>query len=274
MIDSNVSSAIAPLPAAYHDHLARIVDLVEPDERIRGLWLSGSVARGTADAGSDLDLLLAVADPDFDGFIDGWRGWVGDIAPMLLASEIPGSRLIMHVLTEDICRIDGVVEPVGKLPESPHRTRLTVLDRDHLTDGVPDAVPGPGPSPERVTMIIEEFWRIQSIFPAMLDGRRDLLCAQIGIRNGTQLLYDTFVECNQPLPPMGVKQFSARLTDAQTTLLESLPTASVERTSLIMANRALCDAMATQGRAAAVQVGARYPERLASAVEIHHRTTL
>lgn len=274
MIDVQVATALAPLPAPYHEHLRRIVDVVEPDQRIRGLWLSGSIARGTADAGSDLDLLLAIADDEFDTFIDHWRGWLVEISPTLVAKDIPGSRLIMYALTEDICRIDAVVEPVGKLAESPHRTRLTVLDRDDLTGRVPRATAGPGPSLERVTMIIEEFWRIQSIFPTMLDGRRDLLCAQSGIRSGTQLLYDTFVECNQPLPPMGVKQFSARLTDAQTVLLESLPAASAERTSLITANRALCDAMATQGREAAVQVGARYPERLASAVQIHHATTL
>src|SRR5699024_10261887 len=104
-----------------------------------------------------------------------------------------------------------------------HRTRLSVIDHDNLSARVPEASPGPGPDVERIAMIIEEFWRIQSIFPAMIDGRGDLLCAQSGIRTGTQMLYDTFVECNQPLPPMGVKQFSARLTDAQVTVLESLP---------------------------------------------------
>src|SRR5699024_6092148 len=118
----------------------------------------------------------------------------------------------------------------------------------------------------------EAFWRIQSIFPAMLDGRRDLLCAQSGVRIGTQLLYDLFVESNQPLPPMGVKQFTARLTAGQAEALRSLPDAPADREKLIMATRALCVAMATLGRDAAARTGASYPEALATAVERHHAT--
>lgn len=271
MLDRQVSSALAPLPTAYHGHLHRLVEVVEPDERIRGLWLSGSIARGTADPGSDLDLVLAIADDAFDEFIADWRGWLATVTSTLLAKDIPGSRLILYALTEDMCRIDAVVEPVGKLQESPHRTRLAVIDRDGLDARVPDPSPRPGPNPERISMIIEEFWRIQAIFPAMVDGRRDLLCAQSGIRTGTQMLYDAFVECNQPLPPMGVKQYSARLTGDQVSVLESLPDAPAERTKLIMANRALCEAMAKHGRAAAIRAGASYPEALARAVERHHR---
>src|SRR5699024_3344029 len=142
----------------YHKHLHRIVDLVGPDQRIRGLWLSGSIARGTADAGSDLDLLLAIADDEFDTLIDQWRGWLAKITPTLVAKNIPGSRLIMYALPEDMCRIATVVEPVGKLPESPHRTRLSVIDHDNLSARVPEASPGPGPDVERIAMIIEEFW--------------------------------------------------------------------------------------------------------------------
>lgn len=269
-----VETALAPLPAAYRDHLQRVIDVVTADDRVRGLWLSGSIARGTADPGSDLDLLLAIADGDFDDFVDHWRDWLAEITPTLLAKQVPGSRLIMYALTEDLCRIDAVVEPVGKLSESPHRTRLTVLDRDRLSERVPAATPGSGPNPDRISMLIEEFWRIQAIFPAMLDGRRDLLCAQSGVRTGTQLLYDVFVECNQPLPPMGVKQFSARLADEQITVLTGLPDAPAERGALLVANRAVCEAMSTVGRAAAERAGAAYPSDLAAAVERHHHHVL
>lgn len=266
--------AIAALPPAYHALLARVVDVIADDERIRGVWLSGSLARGTADAGSDLDLLVAIRDQDFDAFAAGWRDWLATITPILIGQEIPRSQLIFTALTEDMCRIDAVLEPVGRLPESPHRTRIIVLDRDGLDDQVPSAHPGPAPDPDKITMIITEFWRQQAIFPAMIDGRQDLLSALMGIENAWRLLYDVFVESNQPLPPMGVKQVSSRLTAEQIAVLSGLPAVGADRAELITANRAVRAAMDTAGRSAAVRAGATYPDRIAAMVSAHLEAVL
>lgn len=266
--------ALRPLPEPYHRHFARILEIVEPDERIRGLWLSGSLARGTADAGSDLDLVLAIADDRFDEFVDGWRDWLARITPTLVARAIPNSKLVCYALAEDMCRIDAVIEPVSQVATSWHRTRVPVIDRDGLHPTLPAAEPGPGPDLTKINRLIEEFWRIQSIFPAMVNDRKDLLCALSGVQVSGTLLYDLFVETNQPLPPMGVKQFAARLQPDQSAVLLGLPAVAPERDLLIKADLAVCEAMATAGRAAAERVGAEYPERIADAVRAHHRATL
>ncbi|GAB3742941.1 aminoglycoside 6-adenylyltransferase [Microlunatus parietis] len=266
--------ALRPLPEPYHRHFARILEVVESDRRIRGLWLSGSLARGTADAGSDLDLVLAVADEEFDAFVEGWRDWLARITPTLVAKAIPNSKLVFYALAEDICRIDAVIEPVSKVATSGHRTRVAVIDRDGLHATLPAAEPGPGPDLTKINLLIEEFWRIQSIFPAMINDRKDLLCALSGVQASGTMLYDLFVETNQPLPPMGVKQFAARLQPDQSAVLLGLPAVAPERDLLIKADLAVCEAMATAGRAAAERVGAEYPERIASAVRAHHRATL
>ena len=44
--------------------LARIVDVLAMDERFVAGWLTGSYARGNADALSDIDITIAVADPE------------------------------------------------------------------------------------------------------------------------------------------------------------------------------------------------------------------
>ncbi|WP_161606393.1 aminoglycoside 6-adenylyltransferase [Microlunatus speluncae] len=268
-------AALEPLPAPYHRHFERILSVAEPDPRIRGLWLSGSLARGAADAGSDLDLLLAVRDDDFDEFTAGWRDWLARITPVLLAKELPRSKLIIYALAEDLCRIDVVIEPVSKVSASPHRRRIPVIDRDQLTGSVPAPEPGPGPDRVKITAMITEFWRIQANFPAMINGRKDLLCANSGVHVSAQLLYDLFVETNQPLPPMGVKQFTARLRPDQAEVLRTLPVcAPGDRDLLIKADLAVCEAMATAGRAAADRVGADYPERISTAVLAHLHATL
>jgi len=258
--------ALARLPEPYHRLYERVVQVCSADDRVRGLWLSGSLARGVADAGSDLDLLVAVSDDAYDTFTADWRSWLESITPTLLAKQVPAGILIFTALTPRLCRLDGVFERVSQLPESPFRTRVTVFDRDGLDAGIPARVDGPGPDPDRIAMIISEFWRVQAIFPFMIDKRKDVLAAQSGVELSARLLYDLFVECNQPLPPMGVKQFSSRLTDDQRQVLESIPAYGADRASLITADRWICGAMARHGRAAAERAGADYPTALATAV--------
>ncbi|MBO0811977.1 MAG: nucleotidyltransferase domain-containing protein [Microlunatus sp.] len=258
--------ALAPLPEPYHRLYERVLAGCEPDQRIRGLWLSGSLARGTADSGSDLDLLLALRDDDYQDFVAGWRSWLDTVTPTLLAKQVPGSRLILTSLTPQLCRLDAVFEPVSGLPESPFRTRITIIDRDGLDALLPAPVGGPGPDRDRIEVIISEFWRVQAIFPFMINGRQDLLAARSGVELAARLLYDLFVQTNQPQPPMGAKQFSSRLTSGQRELLESLPAFGADPTSLIEADLWLADAMASGGRAAAEQAGADYPDLLATTV--------
>jgi hypothetical protein len=109
----------------------------------------------------------------------------------------------------------------------------------------------------------------------MINGRKDLLCANSGVYVSVQMLYDLFVETNQPLPPMGVKQFTSRLRPEQAEVLLAQPAcAPADRRLLIQADLAVCEAMATAGRAAAERVGAEYPERISDAVLTHLHATL
>jgi hypothetical protein len=71
-----------------------------------------------------------------------------------------------------------------------------------------------------------------------------------------------FVECNQPQPPMGIKQWSARLTAEQQQILTALPVAAPERGSLIAALRAVASAMRTGGKAAVTACGGDWPADL------------
>jgi hypothetical protein len=260
--------ALAPLPETYHQLYDRVLAVCEPDERIRGLWLSGSLARGNADAGSDLDLLLAVADEAYDAFAADWQNWLDTMTPTLLTKRVPSaSILIITSLTPAMCRLDIVAERVGALAETPFRTRIPVIDRDGLTTGLPEQAAGAGPDPGKINNLLSEFWRVQAISPAMINDRRDFLVARAGVDLSVRLLLDLFVETNQPLPPMGAKRINSRLTDQQRSILEAVPAYGADAESLVAAGLWLCHAMATHGRAAAEGVGADYPEELATAVQ-------
>ncbi len=265
-VDRN-PAPLAALPASYRPLFDRLLSVCEHDDRIRALWLSGSLAKGTADGGSDLDVIVAVRDDDYEDFAAHWRQWLAAITPTLLARELPFARGCFYSTTTGCERLDVISEPASELPRSRHRYRRVIFDRDGLTAAVPAPDPSPGPDLGRLRWIVEEFFRIEAITPFMLNQRRDYLVVVAGVQDLQRMLYNVFVECNQPQPPMGVKQWSARLTAAQREILTALPVARPERDSIVAALRAVIAAMRTAGRAAVTACGGSWPSELDDGVQ-------
>jgi hypothetical protein len=266
----DVDRSPAPLAAllpSYRPIFDRLLAVCESDERIRAFWLSGSLAKGTADSGSDLDCLLAIRDADFDEFAAGWREWLATITPTLLARELPFARGSFYSTTTGCERLDVVCEPASKVPTSRHRYRRVVFDRDGLDAVVPAPEPPPGPNLDRLRSTVEEFFRVEAIVPVMLNQRRDYLAAVNGVQSLQLMLYNVFVECNQPQPPMGIKQWTARLTPEQRQILTALPVAAPEHDSIAVGLRATGNAMRISGRAAVTACGGTWPVDLDEGVQ-------
>jgi hypothetical protein len=258
-----MNDPISPLSAAYRRLFDRVVEVSRPDERIRALWLSGSVARGVADAGSDLDVIATIADDERAAFADGWRDWLATITPTLIAISLPFAPGSFYSTNPDGCRLDVVVESVSELPKTPHRKRIAVFDRDGFSIPAP-----PEPSrPDRGKMLelVEEFFRQQAIFPAAVLGRNDWLLGVEGVHNARLMLYQLFVEANQPLPPMGVKQWSAKLTETQRQVLQALPVPAADPESVTAAMQATREAFYRAGRQI---LGDDWPADLQKAIDV------
>ncbi len=255
-----------PLPAGYRALFGRLLRAGRADDRIRAMWLSGSLGRGVADAGSDLDVVLAVAADSFDEFAASWRDWLGRVTPTVLARELPGMPGSWYSLTPSCLRLDVVTERAGAAhPTAPGR-RLLVLDKDGAAAHSTAQPDGAGPDPGRLLEITEEFLRQQAIFPAAVVARADWLLGVVGVQAVQQLLYELYVEANRPLPPMGVKQWSAKLTAEQRRILAGLPGPTASRDGVLPAMRAA----ATAFRRAATQIldhaGVPWPAQLDRAV--------
>jgi type II secretory pathway component PulM len=69
-------------------------------------------------------------------------------------------------------------------------------------------------------------------------AREDWLLGVVGVQYIQMLLYQLFVESNQPLPPMGVKQWSAKLTAGQQAVCAGLPSPAASREAVLTAMRA------------------------------------
>lgn len=258
-------AVVERLPRAYWQLFDRVRAVCAADPRIRGLWLSGSLARGVADAGSDLDTVIAVRDEDFAAYAENWRDFLATITPTVIAGQIPNSPGSFYSMTPECLRLDVVAEPVSAVPESPHRHRVVVFAEDGLDTGAEAPTEPTAPDPARMRGLVEEYFRQLGLFGPAVIGRRDWLLGVVGVQGARQLLYDVFVQANQPLPPMGVKQWSSKLTADQRALLESLPPLDSTPESLIPAMRATAEAYATAGRAALDANGVAWPTELADA---------
>ncbi len=271
---TGVRDLLSALPAGYSALFDRLVAAVEPDDRIRACWLSGSVGRGVADAGSDLDVVLAVTDEDFAEFAERWRDWLATVTPAIIARELPGMPGSFYSVTATCERFDVVALPVSRLMESSQPALVTVMDRDNLTGRVVIEQPSRGPDGQRMLEIVEEFYRQQTIFPAAVVARQDWLLGVVGVINTQTMLYQLLVEANQPLPVMGIKQWSARLTPDQRLALEGLPVPQPNRDSVIAAMLAAREAFRTLGRRTVSGLGVAWPENLDEAVADYYAKEL
>jgi predicted nucleotidyltransferase len=262
------------LEPGYGPLFDRVVDVFLADDRVRGMWLSGSLARGTADIASDLDVLIAVSDDDpsaFDQFAAEWRAWLAAITPTVIARPLvfaPGS---LYSVTPGRERLDIVVERTSALPHTMFRTRLTVFDRDDLDGRIPAPAPAAGPSGERVAALVEEFFRDYGMFPVVVE-REDWLLGIEAIHLFRSLLYQLFVEANAPLPMMGLKQWSAKLTTDQRELLESLPAGcAANRESIIAVHEEVGLVFVDQARRICAALDVAWPDELENATREYLR---
>ena len=188
------------------------------------------------------------------------------ITPTLIARSLPFAPGSLYAVTPERLRIDVVAEPASRVGRSPFRHRVVVFDHDGLDAEVP--VPEPvGPSLERVSMLVEEFFRDVGMFPVVLE-REDWLLGLEAIHLVRSLLYQLFVEMNAPLPPMGVKQWSAKLTMTQRRVLEALPTGQADRESVVAAHHAVASCLSrTRAAQPAATLGIAWPDDLEAATD-------
>jgi hypothetical protein len=270
-------AVLQALPTGYRPLFRRLVDVAAADERIRAVWLGGSLGRGVADAGSDLDVILTVADDSFDEFAVGWRGWLARVTPTVLARELPGLAGSWYSLTPACERLDVVTEKAGGEWRRGRRHRLLVFDRDDAFGSaadLPAAASSAGPEPGRLAEIVQEFLRQQAIFPAAVVARGDWLLGVVGIQQVQLMLYQLFVESNQPLPAMGIKQWSAKLTPRQRACLEGLPPPSPRREAVLQAMRVAAAEFRAQAREILNAHRVPWPDALDTAVTAYQAQEL
>jgi predicted nucleotidyltransferase len=251
------------LEPGYAELFERVASACARDDRVRAMWLSGSLARGTADRASDLDVLVAVADQSFDDFASRWEEWLAAITPTVIARPLPFVAGFFSVTPQRL-RLDVVIERVSQLLDTRFRERTVVIDRDRLGATIPPRSEPAPPDPARIAHLVEEFFRDYGMFNTVVE-RRDWLLGIEAIHMIRSLLYQLFVESNAPQPPTGVKQWSARLTAEQRAALEALPTGTATADGVVAAHEAVACAFVRHARAVCTDLAVPWPSDLEEA---------
>ena len=255
-------SALDILPPGYGPLFDRAASLFAADDRVRGMWVHGALARDAADTGSDLDVSLAVRDDDFAAFAAEWQTWLAAITPTVTARKISDGSF--YALTTTCERFDVISEPVSKLRTTRLSRRIVVFDKDGLHALIPPPN-DPPPNTASIAYAIEETLRQAANFPTVIV-RNDWLLGVIAVQQVQLFMYQLFAESNKPMPPTGPKQWSYKLAPRQRQLLEDLPVAAPNRQSVMAAREAAFTLFFAEMPPIATNAGVPWPHELEAAV--------
>jgi predicted nucleotidyltransferase len=92
----------------YVELYRRTQQVLGVDPRVKAVELPGSLARGTADRWSDLDLKIITTPEGYDSFLSDWKIWVARITPTVFARR-PIAPFIINTLTPEGLTLDMAV---------------------------------------------------------------------------------------------------------------------------------------------------------------------
>lgn len=249
--------------------LSRLTGLLRADERVRALWLSGSLGRGTGDAYSDLDLLAVVADGT--DLLAGWEDRVRAVTPLVLYQTL-GHSVANHV-TPEWLRFDLSVRTAGGLTGLAADRLVTLFDRDGLTGTLPATGEPVRADPAAVTRLGREFLRVLGLLPVVL-GRGEYVAGALGAGLLQQLLVRLMLEDVEVPDRGGALHLAPLLPPDRYAALAALPPLAATRPAVLGFHLACARLFLPLGRELAARTGADWPADLETAALDHLRREL
>ena len=161
-------------PRDHADVIARFVDVCSADERIVAAFLSGSNARGEADAYSDLDLCLIATDAAYDDVVAERAAIIRRLGEPLFLERFGRDDIAFFILADGtegelFFAREGGLDAIHTGPYRP------LVDKTGILAGAefPFTEPDPVEQVEELRRILHWFWHDLSHFIAAL-GRGQL----------------------------------------------------------------------------------------------------
>lgn len=254
------------------DLIARVTRHARADERVRALFLSGSLGNGGGDAWSDVDLVAVVAPDDHRAFVAGARDWLGAVAELVHWHSPHPPLPLFGAVTADCERMDLTVTVPGHVLGA-QSTLKPLIDRDGLYPALPAAPPPGRVDPAKVEAIVREFLRIMGLLP-LVAGREQPAIAVGGVGFLRQTVLALLTEALALPTPVGALSVGKVLPKEDMALLAALPTPASDTQAVIEAQLAYARMVLPRARAVSAQCGAPWPEAFEAAVRAHLKRSL
>jgi len=213
--------------------------------------LAGSVAAGTADKWSDLDLHVVTLTEHHDAFLADWPSWLAAITPTVFA-RTPIAPFIINTVTADGLTFDVAVF-AGAEPEPVTRSAYMVgsLSRRGF-DTVGDALE---------YAVAEQLRGLAGPFISLVE-REEHMRHLAGMPHLLGLLTTVFLAETGAAPPG--KHWNRTFTEEQRSAVAALPPARATRDDIIAFGLGLANLLVTRARPLYPRYDLTWPSDLAS----------
>jgi len=256
------------LPTAAHAALLhRALQSLRSDDRVLAILLGGSLASGTGDEESDIDLMIVVDDAVANEFsLDGLRAWLRAVGDPVAVAAGPMPNLVASLMRDGL-RFDVTVETRSSFARRPRRAMVTLDDPSGLV-GVGEAVtPHFEANPEWLRRSAEDFLRFLDQLSVVVL-REEWIA---GIDNAWYLisqLVDLYAHRNDAART-SARRVNTRLTSGQRQAIESLPPIRAERSAIVEIHMAVARLYLPEAEEFYTDLGLAWPRELEQAVAEH-----
>jgi hypothetical protein len=246
------------------------------DERVRILWLTGSLVAGTADAQSDVDLRAAVRAEDFAALEEWWPKMLDRLAPTVWKRRWPGppSEAILSAISTDYLRFDLVIQSAADTTPRTLEAARVLFDKDGLAEQITLTAPVQHNPLAHLNFVVEEFIRLVGMLPIVVE-RDDLAIGMEGHFGLHSLLLSLLLlEQGIDRSVTGKRHVAPFLNDEQRTLLAGLPPLAPTMESVIQGRLAYARLFLPRARRLMEASGLTYPAAFETATRQHLAETL
>ncbi|MFO1184650.1 MAG: nucleotidyltransferase domain-containing protein [Bauldia sp.] len=253
--------------------IAALGTLLQPDERIRALFLAGSFGRGTADAFSDVDLLAVAEKPDQEAIAAGWRDQLDAVAPVVHLQRLQRGSMVIHAVLADWTRVDLHIVGRDGMASMAQDKLKTLFDREGLYAGLPLSRPDPGSDPRAVAQTISEFIRVLGL-THVSDGRGEYELGVLGYSLLRRMLADILIAEMGKRDTGGLLHLSRVIDAGRMQILTGLPSPTADRDSILSANKTIARIFFPRAKALAAKLGIQWPQSFEGATRTVLQETL
>ncbi|MDH3643466.1 MAG: nucleotidyltransferase domain-containing protein [Gammaproteobacteria bacterium] len=250
---------IKVLDPGYQTLYAAVLAWAEVCPEVRALFVSGSLAEGTADRFSDLDL-LAIADTPR---VDEVEKVIAGVEQPIIAYRLPPGEnpFVLSVVTNAWHRVDVAFS------STPVPGAVPVYDPEGLDAGPAQPVVPPRPTAEQVRGIVIEFFRVYGLSVVVL-GRGDVHAAHEGANLMREHLVNMLL-LETPIARPGLKKLLPALTEEQQSILRSLPPLQDNEQVLRAFNEAIDSVFVERARTLLKSLGGSWPRNVEGATRAY-----